>query len=343
MNTGHTQQKYTGDPTVGLNRIPFYPELKEITGGDPSGIAALVLSVMLYWHALDSHHRFNARMHLHQVARTLRETPEKVAAALDHLTFLKVLVREEHVFKTASQNPERAFKKDVFYALDFHALRDKLRSCGLDVPLKVLKMAADDSFDALCYISPRALPVVQGLRGSICGKDYERACLAAARIITGICADPEYESFSYKALAPGWRMLVQPPCTAEDIAARWLTEDERSIDIDLTDGSFFLPDGERFGTLKHRIWHCGKAEEPRTLAAALYLAAAACTDELHFISDLRVETLRDACKLLQHFTGFAPKLDETYFDNLDLNEADRLKEQDLYQEILSSSAQSAMA
>lgn len=334
MNTGHTQQKYSGDPTVGLNRIPYYPELKELCGGDPSGIASQVMSVMLYWHALDSHHRFNSRQHLHQVARTLRESPERVADALSYLADAGVLSVQEHVFRTESQNPARAFKKDVFYAVDFHALREALRARGLDIPLKVLRMAADDSFDALCYISPRALPVVQGLRGTISGDEYARCCLSCARIITGICADPEYEAFSYKALAPGWRMLVQPPCTAGDIAARWLDEEERSIDIDLTDGSFFLPDGGCFGTRRHRIWHCGRQEEPRMLAAALYLAAAAEETELHFVSDLRISKLSGAFRMLRRFTGLAPRLDGEYFDSLDLDDAGRRKEQDLYQEIL---------
>lgn len=336
MNHTTLMQKFTDDPRMGLNRVPYYPELKTLTDDDPSSIAHLVLSIMLYWHALDSHHRFNARQHLYQIARILRDDPPRILKALDYLADRDLLTKEEVSFKTQSSDPLKAVKTDTFYAVDFQALSVALKKKGLLVPIKVLRRAADDTFDFMCYISPRALPLTQGLIGTIAGEDYNQCCLMISKIITGICANEAYERFSYLALAPGWRMLVQPPCTAEDIATRWLRDGERSVDIDLTDGSFFLPDGDFFGTKTHQIWHCGRASEPRTLAAALFMCAATITDEIHFISDLRLKSLFDAMILLKQFTGFQPRLDLHYFEGLDLTKDQMVKEQELYQEMLNS-------
>ena len=115
------------------------------------------------------------------------------------------------------------------------------------------------------------MPLVQGLVGMVKGGIYDEAALNVCKVICGICKDGDYEDFSYKALAPGWRMLGQPPATAEDVVQRYLREGERSVDIDLMDGSFFMPDGDYFGTEKHKIWHSGKSKEPRVLATALYI------------------------------------------------------------------------
>ena len=318
----------------GLTRVPYYPELRVFRdASDPEDLSDLVLSALLYWHALSEHHRFNSRKHTWQISRTLKAKPEQVTAALKHLTALGLLQTETVEFETQSDNPEKKRKTDVFVTLDFNALSAALKEHGYAVPVKVLRLAADDFFDLSAYISPEKLPVIQGLLGKCAGGEYERAAQAIAGIITGICADSSWEAFSHQALAPGWHMLVQPPCTAEDVVQRWLRQGERSVDLDLTDGSFFLPDADCFGETRHRIWHCGRHEEPRQLAAALYLTAQGCSESLHFFSDLSVKELSVPFELVKTFTGIEPRLDEAYFENLALSGADEEAARRAYAEL----------
>lgn len=302
----------------GITRIPYFPELELLFDQDDFVIVQ-VLSALLYWHSRDPKNPFNSRQHLVQLARSLRKDCQLLKKKLEVLTEQGLLIKKDVAFKTNSTDPEKKIKYDVFYTVDLHVLSLALKAKGLKVPVKVLRLAADDSFDLWSYLSPRRLPVLQGLFGIIKGKEYEDAALAVAEIITGICKEEKYESFSYKALAPGWRMLVQPPATAEDIASRYQAPSERAIDVDLTDGAFFLPDGDFFGTTEHHIWHTTKHQEPRILAASLYLAVKCCSQDLHFFSDLNEKELESAFKLVRDFTGLNPELDEYYYRYLDLD------------------------
>ncbi len=170
--------------------------------------------------------------------------------------------------------------------------------------------------------------------GMIKGDEYNRCALEICRLLCGICCDPKYEDFSLRALAPGWRMLCQPPATAEDVAIRYTRDEERSIDVDLMDGAFFIPDGDFFGTEKHKIWHCTKAQEPRILAAALYLTVASISKNMDFYSDLSLEDLAPAFRLMHHFTGLKPRISELYYDYANLKDQDRLKTESYYNRLL---------
>ena len=325
------------DNICGITRVPYYPELELFApSGEQNSITALTLSYLLYWYSQKSTFPFNARQHLVQLSRTLRRSQDDIQKALCHLTELKILSRSEHRFETNSEDPEKRFKTDVFYTLNFHILGSLLKENGLNVPQKVLHLAADDSFDLLSYLSPRRLPVIQGLSGMIKGDEYDEATFDCAQILCGICKEEDLEPFSYKALAPGWHMLVQPPAESEDIAPRWQREGERSIDVDLTDGSFFVPDGNYFGTEEHHIWHTTKKMEPRILGAALYLAVAANSKNIHFVSELSVTDLTPAFKLLKRLTGKTGRLDDAYFENLEIYGAELEAERKRYETLIAS-------
>lgn len=322
---------------LGLTRIPFYSELTVFNRKDVNNdITALVLSVMLYWHSLDKHQRFNARNHVYLLARNLRANPEAVKDVLEYLTSLKLLDKRNEVITTESENPDKKTKLNEFYVLNFHNLHEELKKHSLNIPIKILRMASDDFFDLYSYISPLRLPKVQGLVGMIKGEAYDIAALNACKIICSICSEPEFEDFSYKALAPGWRMLAQPPATPEDLVERYKKEGERSVDIDLTDGAFFMPDGDCFGTEKHKIWHSGKQIEPRILATALYLCFTAVSDRVEFYSDLNIEELSEGFKLLYRFTGLKGRLSMVYFNYKDYQGEALTKAQKTYEQILSS-------
>lgn len=207
---------------------------------------------------------------------------------------------------------------------------------NLNIPVKILRLASDDYFDIYSYLSPKRMPLVQGLVGMVKGGIYDEAALNVCKVICGICKDGDYEDFSYKALAPGWRMLAQPPATAEDVVQRYLREGERSVDIDLMDGSFFMPDGDYFGTEKHKIWHSGKSKEPRVLATALYLCFTALSHDVEFYSDLDLEELKDGFELLNKFTGLKGRLSEVYFNYKDFTGDALVKAKAEYQKILES-------
>lgn len=317
----------------GITRIPYFPEL-EVLNDVHCEALPFTLSYLLYWNSLEKAPRFNSRQHLYQLSRTLRRPPQAIEDALNILCEKKILVREICPFETCSADPDKKIKNDVFYTLDFHRLGELLKVQNLNVPQKVLRAASDDSFDIQSYISPHRLPVISGLKGFIKGKNYEEAAFHCAEIICGICVHEDLEAFSYKALAPGWRMLVQPPALPQDIVSRWLNEGERSIDIDLTDGSFFLPDADYFGTADHHLWHCLKNKEPRILAASLYLAVQACShEEMHFYSELEITDLAPAFKLVHRLCGLIPSLDELYFSRLEYTGEKLVQQKKLYQKL----------
>ena len=131
-------------------------------------------------------------------------------------------------------------------------------------------------------------------------------------------------------------MLCQPPATAEDVVQRYLREGERCTDIDLTDGTIFIPDGTYFGTEKHRIWHSGKTSEPRVLATAIYLAFCSVEKEMKFFSDLTIKELEPGIRLLHHFTKIKANIGEYYFDYNDLQGNDRLQAQSELEKIIAT-------
>lgn len=322
---------------LGLTRIPYYSELSVFNRKEVrNDAAAIVLSVMLFWHSKDKYQRFNARNHVYLLARNLKIAPENVKETLEYLTSLKILDKKEETFTVNSETDIKKEKLNEFYSLNFHNLHVSLKEHGLNIPIKVLRLASDDYFDLMAYLSPARLPLLQGLVGMIKGEKYDKAATNICKILTGICNEAEYEQFSYKALSPAWRMLCQPPVEPEELVQRYQHEGERSVDVDLTDGSFFLPDGDYFGTEKHKIWHSGKQIEPRVLASAMYLCCTAIEKDISFYSDLPFEDLKDSFLLLYRFTGLKGRLDDVYFNYQDLQGDDKEMVIEKYHNLLDS-------
>ncbi|MCR5536658.1 MAG: hypothetical protein K6F05_04505 [Succinivibrio sp.] len=306
----------------GLTRIPFYPEL-EVLRRTPADRLPQVLSLLLYWYSLPEHQDFNLRKHTHQISRSLRIAPQEVEECLDYLQELGIVTAKEHSFKTQSLNHDKQVKTDIILSFNFRALSERLTAYDLPVPVRVLKQASADHLDFYTYLSEERLPLVQGLSGRLTGEKYEQTCQTIGTLLVRLCADPELEDFARMAISPAWLMLCQPPQSGEDLARRWLRREERAIDLDLTDGAFFLPDADSFGTQLPHLWHRGKRQEPRVLAAALYLCPTSFSEEVHFISDLPLEVIEQALKLLYKFTGRLGRLDEAYFAQRELEAKER--------------------
>lgn len=306
-------------PLRGITRVPYYPELEAFRDPeDKSDLSPLVLSCLLYWDSLDCHRAFNARQHASQLARSLRVSPDRVLKALSRLESLGLLSRRDETFETKSEDPARRTKTDSFYTVNFHALHEALVKAGIPVPVKVLRLASDDSFDFFTYLSPYRMPLEQGLLGTAAGDEYAKVADSVARLVAALCEDDSLERFSRASLAPGWHMLAQPPCTAGDIASRWKREGERAIDLDLVDGTFFLPDANVFGADHHIVRQGGKAQEPKDLAAAILLCCSGSCPSLHFVSDLKPSELTRAIGLCIKLSGVTPVIGDPYFESLDL-------------------------
>lgn len=289
----------------GLSRVPYYPELSCLNRpGIPGDCSAQVLSLLLYWHSLDDHKPFSLRHHTWIMASILRVTPECISEVLHYLKGLGVLGNGHRVYWDPGAGPAERHKPEELFELDFENLAARLKEHGLLIPVRVLKMAADDRFDFYVYLNPARLPDTQGIRGRLAGVAYAKAAECCARILCGICAAPEYRDFVVKALAPGWRLLAQPPAQPEDVLRRWQREGEQAVDLELADGVLFVPEAGRAGTaLKYYTRHSTRAPEPRTLAATLYLSMAASAPGVHFFSDLSPEELRPAYELLRRFAA----------------------------------------
>ena len=182
---------------LGLTRVPYYSELSVFNRDDVQNDAVcLVLSVMLYWHSLEKCQRFNARNHVHLLARNLRRTPECVKECLDYLTSLKILDKKEETITTESDNPDKKTKLNEFYTLNFHVLHELLKEHNLNIPVKILRLASDDYFDIYSYLSPKRMPLVQGLVGMVKGGIYDEAALKKLKLSRNVIQDAWTVTFS---------------------------------------------------------------------------------------------------------------------------------------------------
>lgn len=304
---------------LGLNRLPYYPQLTVLTGGKHNALT-LVLSALLFWNTRDVTCRFQKKQHLYQLSLHLKLDREEVAETFDELYALGLIYdvtelflrKKDPVRLARGEILEDKYEERTFTFLDLKKLETALHEHGEDgISVHMLSHAADDSFELYDVINQERLPLVQYLVGQVTGEDFERTALNCARLATAL-AD-RLSDFALKAVAPGWRMLLQPPATAEDIASRWLRADERAIDLEFADGTIFLPDSRCFGASEHHVSHHGDKIEPRIFAAAFLLAASAECPTLHYISPLPLGVLKDAAALLFDLTGLCARLEEEYY------------------------------
>ena len=305
----------------GLTRTPYYPVLNAIFTESPKDV--LVFSALLYWCSRFRNSEFNERTHLGQFAIHLNLSFKEIKNSLNTIKHKQLL--KERIEQIISQkdpcdgNPQsgQTIKENILLSIDYHKLASLLAEKGFNLSPKVLKHCADDSFDFFATIYDGVLLIEHKLLGSIQGEVFDKVALNLAKLLNYI-ANYE-EDFAFKALAPGWRMLIQPPATAEDIASRWLKKEERAIDIEFSDGVIFIPDGDKYGALEHVCHQKGKIKEAKILAVAFMLTAQHSSDNsLKFISDLKPTEINDAINLVNRALAITPTLSKLYYEELNL-------------------------
>ena len=303
---------------TGLTRTPYFPVLTALFPQDNNSV--LLLSALLYWCSRFRNSSFNERTHIGQFAVHLNLSIEQIKHSLNEIKKLNI-INEKRELKEKKKDPNdgnqnsNKIKENILLNINYKKLSELLKSHNIDLSAKVLKHSADDSFDFFATIGDYALPLEQKLIGCAKDKIFTDVAFALAKLLVYI-ANFE-DDFAFKALAPGWRMLIQPPATYQDIASRWLGEDDRAIDIEFSDGTFFLPDGDKYGAQEHLCLQRGKKEEPQILAAAFLLTAQESSQyQLRFISDLSPALLEKAINLVNRALTIKPKLLDIYYREL---------------------------
>lgn len=303
---------------TGLTRTPYFPVLTALFPQDNNSV--LLLSALLYWCSRFRNSSFNERTHIGQFAVHLNLSIEQIKHSLNEIKKLDIIDEKRELIETkkdpndGNQNSNK-IKENILLNINYKKLSELLKSHNIDLSAKVLKHSADDSFDFFATIGDYALPLEQKLIGCAKDKIFTDVAFALAKLLVYI-ANFE-DDFAFKALAPGWRMLIQPPATYQDIASRWLSEDDRAIDIEFSDGTFFLPDGDKYGAQEHLCLQRGKKEEPQILAAAFLLTAQESSQyQLRFISDLSPALLEKAINLVNRALSIKPKLLDIYYREL---------------------------
>lgn len=330
---------------IGFTRIPYYPQLKAIFKEDATD-KALVLSLILYWSSRDLDSFFDLNAHTRQIAVHLSLNTQFVINTIDELLERQIIYI--HKFKQEQKNKEPFDalnyikqvnqKKDkiIFKVLvNYVTLSKVLEHQHLNIKPKLLSYAGDDFFDLYDVITEQKVHFTQGILGILKGKDFEEAAIIVAKILHYLVNNEE--EFIFKSLAPGWKMLINPPATINDIASRFVKDDERAIDLGFTDGNFFMPDGNEYGSRYHYVIQKQKSQkEAKILVASILLGICTVSNDLHFISDLQFEELKPAFNLLYRCTKRIARLDLAYFDNLYLSEEQKLKLLASYQQFLSN-------
>lgn len=322
----------------GLHRLPYYPQLSALFD-NRHGAHSLVLSALLYWNTRDEVCRFTRKAHTWQLALHLHLEVQEVAQALNDLQSAGFLyeVHERFLKKKDPGKPldlqPDTYEERTFLRLDLKVLSERMQQAGIEyTDCRVLEHAADDFFDLYDVINPERLPLIQGIRGSLSGQQFFQAGVRAACVASYLAWFTE--DLVQHGVAPGWRMLLQPPALPADIVTRWMHEGEHGIDLEFGDGTFFMPDGADFGAAFHYCTHRNKAKAPRTVAAAFMLAIASVSEEVSFVSDLKVEELKEAFALLYAATGIKGRLDEAYFARLHLSTEEKAQLQEQYARII---------
>ncbi len=298
---------------TGLTRLPYYPQLA-VLFNQQHGAQSLVLSALLFWQTRDEKCRFQKKMHLYQLALHLKLSPTQVENSLCELERRGLAVSYTERFpkllngKVAlNPNGSPCFIERTYLQLDLKQLAAALQQEGESaLTAALLSHAAADNFELYDILNKERLPKTQYLKGSLSKKAFDAAALRCATLACRVTAYDE--DFAHRAVAPGWRMLLQPPATAPDITARWTRPGERAIDLEFADGTIFLPDNDCFGALTHRISHRGKVREARVMAAAFLMAATIENSDLIFCSELPLDEIYAAAKLLFAHTGLKANL-----------------------------------
>ena len=234
-------------------------------------------------------------------------------------------------------------KVETRYSLDLNALQQLLASLGTNLSIKLLKHAADDSFDFYGQIEEKFLPRYQILRGYLSGSDFEKASLLLSKF--AVFVNEYCEEFAIKAIAPGWKLLLQVPMDskwdeyASELNVRFLRPSERAFDFSFTDGNFFLPDYAEHQALEHITKHYKQRDNYSvTLCAAMMLLLqASFEDKLTYVSEISVANLKEAIELLctyDHELAKSIKLKDDYYTFRELKNDIKASEQELFDKTL---------
>lgn len=336
----------------GLVRVPYYPQLHCLQAIHE--YAPQVMSLLLFWMARSKEPSYTEARHNYQMAQHLGINLPDFDICLTALKDKQLFI--EHVIVTPA-NPEIPSSKEhreVFLSIDFSTFKDLLEELGAspDITLKTLQHAADDSFDCYDVIEEKFLPVTQLLLGYLSGSDYEKAALLVSRMV--VCLNEFAEDFAFKAIAPGWKLLLTVPMAeswesyAQELTVRFMRAGERAIDLSFTDGNLFVPDYAEIKTKCHMVKHYGNKKEPRVLTSAILLALVATfPDKLSYQSELSVSELKDAfilcvqlCPELNAYEHareiLGGVLGDSYFAYRRLSEREITAEKTLLTEILES-------
>ena len=362
----------------GLVRVPFYPQLQVLSPLHPD--APLVMSVLLFWMARNSEPTFCEVRHNYQMALHLGLSLERFTQCLEVLKaqglFLnhEIVIPPKEVTATSKdkietrltlnfaaleallqQPAQGAFAQQSTFAergtAELNAAESQVGAAPLKMPecpisTKLLQHAADDSFDFYDVIDEKFLPVTQGLSGVIAGEDFNQAALLTAQVM--VYLNEYHEELALKAIAPGWKLLLAIPLGqrwqeyAQELVVRFLRSGERAIDLNFTDGNFFLPDNDEIKTPQHIVKHFGKKTEPRVVTSMLLLLlAAALPQRLAFFSELSISALRPALLLaaqmsqaLQLEVQWEACCGQLYFHKRRLNPQELQSEQQAWQQVL---------
>lgn len=297
----------------GLVRIPFYPQLNCLRDIDDK--APLVMSALLFWMSRTKEPSYCPARHNYQMALHLDLAIGDFNSCLEKLEQCGIF--NEHVVEIQPKEITKDSKVRIerYLALNYSSLQTLLKEHGFEVSLKLLKHAADDSFDCYDVIEEKFLPTTQCLLGYLSAQDFEKAALIASSI--GVYINEFEEEFALKAIAPGWKLLLAVPMNstwqdyARELTIRFLRSGERAIDFSFTDGNFFFPDYSEIKSKLHLVKHFGHKIEPRILAGTMMLAlCASFPDKLSFTSELSIKELSPCFKYLK-----------TIFPALDLSKA----------------------
>lgn len=326
----------------GLIRLPYYPQLNCLSSIDAH--APAVMSVLLFWMTRAKEATYCPKRHHYQMAMHLGMDREQYAKCFEKLNDKGIFTAHEFEIQPKEKTPESKVTYETRYALDLYALQALLENLGTSLSIKLLKSAADDSFDFYDVIEEKFLPKTQTLLGYLSGSDFEAASLLLSRF--AVFVNEYCDDFAFKAIAPGWKLLLQVPMDtpwdeyAKELNVRFLRPGERAFDFNFTDGNFFLPDYAEHQATQHITKHFGAKAEPRTLASAMMLLAqASFPDKLTYISELSVADLKPAIELLCQYdrtVAASLALKDDYYHARQLPQAQLEQEQQLFAKQLST-------
>lgn len=297
---------------LGLVRVPYYPQLTVLAQLHP--YAPQVMSLLLYWHTragTPESYTYCPLRHDFQSANHLGLSREDFHGAFQALEDKGIFASQEFAVPPKEVTAESKVRYEVRYNLNLAQLQATLSALNAPAPaqnLKLLFHAADDSFECYDVICDKFLPVTQNLEGVIAGTDFEAAALLCARFM--VYVNEEHEELAQKAIAPGWKLLLNVPLNqepedyAKELYQRYVRKGERAVDLSFSDGNFFLPDNDQIKTLVHTVKHYqGKKDQGAlTLTAALMLLLCVhFPGNFSYRSELTKKELQAAMQLLDTF------------------------------------------